>query len=163
MEKREVVIGRNVRFDENLLFKDLVVCVSLRPTLNKLEETSEPVSTSEQSLSADDETESTYGIPGSTSIPESRRSDRKRKPPSYLNDYEVSMNVCEALLCESNAAESDDRWKDAKIAELNSMKKHDVWTLVNKQQDKKIIRSHWVLRQKENGTLKARLVASGWD
>lgn len=162
LEAEEIVIGRDVRFDENQLFKDLMVRVSSRPGLSNLKE-AEPVNEEEDPAVADDDLNQMDSTSAEDGTEDLRRSDRTRKPPSYLNDYEVSMNLCEALLCDSGDTESDDYWRDAKIAELNSMKKHNVWTLVTKPEGKKIIRSNWVLRTKENGTRKARLVASAWD
>ncbi|KAM7248937.1 hypothetical protein ACFE04_008359 [Oxalis oulophora] len=138
-----------------------------QPSLNRVE----PVIEEEDSTIVDDDLEPVVPAnddtaPAEGEEPEAenlRRSDRARKTPTYLKDYEVSMNICEALLCDSNAAESDDGWKDAKKAELDSMKKHDVWTLVPKRENMKVIRTRWVLRTKENGKKKARLVATGWD
>lgn len=87
----------------------------------------------------------------SLSNSEPRQSTRTRKLSIYLKDYEVSLNVCEALLCEPNAVENSDVWDEAKKNELRSMP------------DMKVNKSHWILRVKDNGKRKARLVASDWD
>ena len=78
---------------------------------------------------------------------EVRRGECIRQQPKRFRDYEVSiLNVCEASLCESNEAENEDSWREAKVAELKSMKQHNVWTLVPKRSDKKEINLRWVLQ-----------------
>lgn len=55
------------------------------------------------------------------------------------------MNTCEPLLSESDDAENDHR-EDTKFDELESMKKHNVWTL--NVISMKIINTRWILRIK---------------
>lgn len=48
-------------------------------------------------------------------------------------------------------------------AELQAMNKNQVWTLVERPQDKNFIDSKWIFKIKSNGTPKARLVARGYQ
>jgi len=63
---------------------------------------------------------------------------------------------------------SDDGWILAMQEELNQFQRNDVWDLVPKPQQKNIIRTKWVFRNKltEQGEVvrnKARLVAQGYS
>ena len=66
------------------------------------------------------------------------------------------------------AEESDSwfKWKQAMNEEVNSMKKHDVWDIVPRPKDKRVINSKWIFNIKEDPNskerkYKARLVAVG--
>ena len=63
---------------------------------------------------------------------------------------------------------TDDGWILAMQDELNQFKRNDVWDLVPKPQQKNIIRTKWVFRNKLNEQddvvrNKARLVAQGYS
>ena len=161
LETEQIVIGRDIRFDESTMFKDTIVNIVRVSAVSS--ESRETTSTVDADTPHSDPEITEEQSPSTTPAPEVRRSDRVRKKPARLQDYEVSMNVCEALLCQSTDTEDADVWVEAKRAELNSMKKHDVWTLVPKEKDMKVIKTNWILRTKENGVRKARLVAAGWD
>lgn len=73
---------------------------------------------------------------------EPRRSSHERKMPAQFDDYEVSINFCEALLGEDSG---DPKWDEAKKAEMASMEKFGVWKLVPRPSNAQVIRSKWVL------------------
>lgn len=93
---------------------------------------------------------------------------RTRKPPSYQQDYE--MYHC-ALSCmgepsslkEALQGEECEHWKEAMKKELESHKKHQTWSIVERPKDKEVIDSRWVFKKKENNIYKARLVAKGFQ
>lgn len=62
---------------------------------------------------------------------------------------------------------SHPEWFDAMKTEIDSLRDHDVWELVELPKDRKLVGSKWVFKVKRNadGSLercKARLVAQGW-
>lgn len=71
----------------------------------------------------------------------------------------MTVEYCEALFVE-NAA--DPKWDAPKAAEMKSMQDFDVWELVPRPKNTKVIRSKWVSQEKP-GKLKARLVAIGCE
>lgn len=78
-------------------------------------------------------------------------------------DEEIPKNVREAQ--ESNYSED---WRQAMDEELASMKKHDVWDIIPRPKDKKVIKNKWIFNIKENPNgkqrrYKARLVALGCE
>lgn len=92
-----------------------------------------------------------------------RRSKRiKDQQAAMLSiDEEIPKNVREAQ--ESNNSED---WRQAINEELASMKKYDVWDIVPRPKDKKVIKNKWIFNIKENPNCeqrryKARLVALG--
>lgn len=102
---------------------------------------------------------------------------------AYNNDYNQIIDECnessgKALLSfaldlsepkslkEALSSDNSDLWKKAMEEEITSMKKLDVWDLVKRPENAKVIGSKWVLKYKydENGQIeraKARLVALG--
>lgn len=56
-----------------------------------------------------------------------------------------------------------EKYNQAMAAELTSMKRNDVWDVVDRPVGESVISSKWDLRQKHDGTFKARLVARGFE
>jgi hypothetical protein len=54
------------------------------------------------------------------------------------------------------------KWEQAMDRELQSIKDNDVWTLVPRPEDQRVVDSRWVLRIKDNGLYKARFCAKGF-
>ena len=110
LENEKIVIGRNVRFDESELFKDIVVNLTRVTVSSKTRKNTdvvtpqlEPVVT-EKGSSPSTSTSTKGSSPstnGSSPIFETRKSDRTRKQPLHLQDFDL--NLCEALLCQSAA------------------------------------------------------------
>lgn len=105
-----------------------------------------------------------------------KRSDRLRKPPGHLSDYEVYMafalnakNYVEELpdnVEELREREDWPEWEKAIKEELRSLEKNHTWDLVDLPAGKRVISSKWVfkIKHKADGSVdryKARLVAKG--
>jgi Reverse transcriptase (RNA-dependent DNA polymerase) len=60
-------------------------------------------------------------------------------------------------------SDAQKEWKAACHEELESLRRHNVFELVNPAKDHKIIRNRWVFDLKSDGCKKARLVAKGFS
>ena len=98
--------------------------------------------------------------------PPPRRSERERKQPSYygfqctLSDVKEPKSVSDAL--------KSQEWTDAMQAEIDSLRDHNVWELVELPEGRKPVGSKWVFKLKTNADgsverCKARLVAQGYS
>lgn len=107
--------------------------------------------------------------------PGPRRSQRKKTIPVRFSDYYNSL--FESFCSDSKSipenfkdvGDSSDRekWLVAINDELNSMKKNNVWSIVERPEMVKLLKSKWVFRIKEDSSgkkvrYKARLVAKGF-
>ncbi|UYV73744.1 hypothetical protein LAZ67_11000678, partial [Cordylochernes scorpioides] len=114
--------------------------------------------------------EETGSLPEETP-PDNRRPVRERKMPIKYNDHivyqaheeEIPKNYEETL--NSN---DKDLWYQAMLDELNSMRVHNVWKIVDRPKYQNIIKSNWVYFIKDTPdnvepTYKARLVAAGYN
>ncbi len=114
-------------------------------------------------------------------VPAPRRSSRESKIPERL-EVDPTKKVYLFNDLESIEGELDDpqtikaalngpnkeNWKKAIQSELESIKENDVWTVVERSSDKKIIGTRWVFKVKRNSNnepekFKARLVAKGYN
>ncbi|KAK9754490.1 Reverse transcriptase (RNA-dependent DNA polymerase) [Popillia japonica] len=120
-----------------------------------------------------------------------RKSSRERKQPEYLKDFlnegeeylkdflnegEIEHMVLNATsfveelptnLEEIKTRSDRKEWEGAIKEEMNSLKRNNTWTLVEKPKNIKLINSKWVFRIKRNQSgeavkYKARLVAKGF-
>jgi len=109
LESKTVRIARNVLFDENLFYKDLAEHSEIFKRASVTEGTccDDELAEIEQEPTETVDTES-------SEVPVVRQSSRERKRPSYLDDYEVTIGYCEALLTENS---SDPKWNEPKRAE----------------------------------------------
>ena len=111
-------------------------------------------------------------LPTAPETSELHRSQRTRKAPSWFGEYfakTASIDDTEDPKSWSEAVKSEhaQEWKDAAQAEINSLDKFGVWTLVDRPPQRKIVGCRWVFRTKkgEHGEVlkfKARLVAKGF-
>ncbi|KAK7601357.1 hypothetical protein V9T40_008798 [Parthenolecanium corni] len=157
LTEKRLQIARNVVFDEEKFYCELL------PVGTKVERAPE----SDGETSSDDEMDHHEAddsviapdLPIRTPEAAVRRSSRERRVPTHLQDYEVTVGYCEALLVEDP---DDPKWDKAKEIEMKSMSNFGVWELVPRRPGMKVIRSKWALREKPD-KLKARLVAVGCD
>ena len=107
----------------------------------------------------------------SSSVP--NREKRIIKAPiryDFDKDDENAHNAFISLVEPKNIGEAlkDDDWIQAMQEELNQFERNKVWTLVPRPEDRHIIGTRWVFRNKldDSGTVirnKARLVAQGYN
>lgn len=100
-----------------------------------------------------------------------RRYPKRNRSSKKFSDYFLFQATCEPSdpknLTEVLKRDDHDKWKEAMRAELHSMAKNKVWTLVDPPENQKIVKNKWVFRTKRNtmGEIvkyKARLVAKGF-
>jgi hypothetical protein len=60
-------------------------------------------------------------------------------------------------------ADTQEEWKLACCEELESLRRHKVYELVNPPKGRRVIKNHWVFDLKSDGQKKARLVAKGFS
>ena len=101
-------------------------------------------------------------------IPAPRRSTRVRRHYRPFESTSLSIHVEPKSFEEATTSPEKAKWFEAMEREMESLKHHDVWELVNLPPGKKIIGSKWVFKVKTNadGSIeryKARLVAQGYS
>lgn len=91
---------------------------------------------------------------------EPRKSHRTRKQPEKLNDYFTYLTYSEAT-----TGPEKEEWIKAINSEKQSLKENNVWELVDRAEagNRKVLTNKWVLKQKNDGKYKARLVARGCE
>lgn len=103
---------------------------------------------------------------------EQRQSDRIRKKPDWMNDYEMGMvgvvaNGEPKTNAEAIKRSHKEKWQEAVEAELDVLKRNNTWTEVNIEEATNIIDSKWCFKIKnsDSGNIKykARLVARGFQ
>lgn len=176
-EKKKIVVGRDIVFDENSLYCD-----------NKLEKKRVPkvvelVCDDAVNQNAVDPVDVAGPDDDSDSEPENqqpadvRRSGRVRRQPAWFDCYELA----ETALCAENFVEdipssveelrkrSDwPEWEAAIADEKASLVKNKTWTLTSLPPGKNLIDSKWIFKIKHNDVggidrYKARLVARGFS
>ena len=98
-----------------------------------------------------------------------RKSQRQRKSSDRYSEWvttAVEESDCPKSYTEAVQHHHQSRWESAMKDEMHSMKTNDVWELVPRPPDRKVIGSKWIFKVKmgSNGTIeryKARLVAQG--
>ncbi|UYV61245.1 hypothetical protein LAZ67_1004081 [Cordylochernes scorpioides] len=98
----------------------------------------------------------------------SDRPQRTRTIPKRFEDYvlattneTIPKDYDEAIACEDNK-----HWENAMLEEIQNMYSHQVWELVPRPVNAKVVKSKWVFKiskDQENKTYKARLVAMGYN
>lgn len=105
-----------------------------------------------------------------------RRSQRTRRLPRYLEDYEVEQfAMCSEAFLDSVPNSFEDaksrtdfkNWKAAIEDEISCLNKNKTWTVIDKPKNVKLLESKWVFRTKRDELRnvikhKARLVAKGF-
>ncbi|UYV67664.1 hypothetical protein LAZ67_5001520 [Cordylochernes scorpioides] len=102
-----------------------------------------------------------------TESSESDRPQRTRTIPKRFDDYvlattneTIPKDYEEAIACEDKK-----HWENAMLEEIQNMYSHQVWELVPRPVNAKVVKSKWVFKiskDQENKTYKARLVAMGY-
>ncbi|UYV77880.1 hypothetical protein LAZ67_15002657 [Cordylochernes scorpioides] len=103
-----------------------------------------------------------------TESSESDRPQRTRTIPKRFDDYvlattneTIPKDYEEAITCEDKK-----HWENAMLEEIQNMYSHQVWELVPRPVNAKVVKSKWVFKiskDQENKTYKARLVAMGYN
>ncbi|UYV64621.1 hypothetical protein LAZ67_3001351 [Cordylochernes scorpioides] len=98
----------------------------------------------------------------------SDRPQRTRTIPKRFDDYvlattneTIPKDYEEAIACEDKK-----HWENAMLEEIQNMYSHQVWELVPRPVNAKVVKSKWVFKiskDQENKTYKARLVAMGYN
>ena len=107
----------------------------------------------------------------SESEPELQRSGRERRPLNHYGEWAsvAGGNVKEpATVREALASPEKSKWMNAMEKEMQSLRKNDVWELVELPKDRRAVGSKWVFKLKTDadGAIechKARLVAQGFS
>lgn len=99
-----------------------------------------------------------------------RRSRRETREPVWAKDFEMHCDSSFFTITETPttyeeavSSENADKWKEAMDKELSVLRENNTWTIVQKPDNKKIIESKWVFKQKSETEFKARLVARGFQ
>lgn len=137
---------------------------------------SKPQETSDEEQEPEEESERKEDEPDKEEQQEKTRELRDRntlKPPvrytEYITDFWRGGNIAQCALIgevEEIAAEDalkDPNWKKAMQEEYESLMRMKTWKLEECPKDVKPLSCKWVLREKANGKLKARLVARGFE
>ena len=101
--------------------------------------------------------------------PQVRRGTRVRKPSlKLLESINLVVENDPSTLTEALAREDGEKWKEAILAEYNSLIEKQTWKLVQLPPNRKPLGCKWVfkLKRRADGSLdkyKARLVAKGYD
>ncbi|XP_024872522.1 uncharacterized protein LOC112455059 [Temnothorax curvispinosus] len=101
------------------------------------------------------------------------RDRRNLKPPAKFGDYILgyfrggnSANVAmigEVEDISVSDALKDENWRKAMSEELSSLIKIKTWDLVKHSKQVQLLTCRWILRRKQDGRFKARLVARGFE
>ena len=100
-----------------------------------------------------------------------RRSARERRAPNHYGEWASvasGMHKEPGTVAEAIASSEKAKWMNAMDKEMESLRKNDVWELVELPKDRKAIGSKWVFKLKtdSDGSVerhKARLVAQGFS
>lgn len=133
---------------------------------------------------ADDlETHTRYEVPGNSALAEESNSetenesiheieidddwDDSKNVPIHLNycfsnpNYLVSLEEKPLTYQEATSHENVAKWGPPIEAELNAMRKHKVFEIVERKKGMQVIPVKWIFTVKEDGSTKARIVAVG--
>lgn len=177
-EKKKIVIGRNVTFDEDVLVNQEQLVEILDES--EITDTVADVDADEQlnETEANDTQNEMQEEPESEISSSLRRGTRNRRPPErYRDNYGKSaFELCAEKYVQNDPstlekAKQGNDWKLWKIAiesEYNSLLKNNTWTLCDLPTNRKEIQCKWVFKVKRNfdGTVdkyKARLCAKGFS
>lgn len=102
-----------------------------------------------------------------TSNDQNSKDKRQRKLPEKFKDYVLNLDdiAMTALLTENYelSISNDKNWKAAMADEYNSLMTMDTWELVDLPKNVKPLSCKWVLKRKDDGRFKARLVIRGFE
>ncbi|KAH0813975.1 hypothetical protein GEV33_008816 [Tenebrio molitor] len=161
-QEKRIICGRDIVFDET---KFAIKEPSFYRSEQVEEEQAEEETDEKDRFESDTETEEKAN--------ECRRSNRERRPPKQLEDYDISMIVLGACVenvpvtyQELEGRPDEEDWQRAINEEMTALRENETWTLEELPKGKKAIDCKWVFKIKrdETGTLdkyKARLVVKG--
>lgn len=100
--------------------------------------------------------------------PRNLRDRRNLRKPAKFADYKLSSDEDTVLIGEVNdipvdEALKDKQWHKAMTEEFESLTNMQTWKLVELPENVKPLSCRWILREKQDGRLKARLVARGYQ
>jgi hypothetical protein len=161
-QEKRIICGRDIVFDETKF-------AIKEPSFYRSEQVEE-----EQ---AEEETDEKDRVESNTETEEKanecRRSNRERRPPKQLEDYDISMIALGACVenvpvtyQELEGRPDEEDWQRAMNEEMTALRENETWTLEELPKGKKAIDCKWVFKIKrdETGNLdkyKARLVVKG--
>lgn len=159
-----IIISRDVVFFENrFLHENDIQTPVIPPSILTSEESPEDQITEDEN---DDESELEININANAT---QRRSERRRKAkefPDHILYHVAEITSDPITVKEAMESPDHDRWKQAMDEEYTSLAENNVWTLVDRPTDRKVVQCKWVFHVKNsaNGEVryKARLVARGF-
>jgi len=81
------------------------------------------------------------------------RPQQERRLPTYLQDYECDQVIITFFAGEPQTFQEvtkDERWIEVMNEDIRMIEKNNTWQLVDKPQDKEVIRLKWIYRIKYN-------------
>ena len=168
LSRSKVIHSRDVIFNEKKLEGTEVEC-------NKEIETSKAIGIAPEELAETEPVdavepavvlEPAEGEPADQREIAVRRSGRQRNPVDRYGEWVTIADVEDPKTYEEAVATDEKKWRHAMEAEMQSLKKNDVWELARLPKDRKVIGCKWVYKTKvtPEGDIeryKARLVAQG--
>lgn len=90
---------------------------------------------------------------------QTKRSKRNRRPPAWIEDYDMTTCMCE---------ENESEWEEAIKAEIKAHLRNNTWKIIEKGEHENIVSCKMILKEKINvdgntHKKKARLVARGFS
>lgn len=166
--ERHVEVSCNVIFDEKVVSEDNCTEINCKIIDNgKLNIKIDEEEKIESDIDDEEGQEESYrSCESNDSEPEIQttrynlRNRRNINLPIRYNDYAMIGEINDISV---NDALNDLRWRKAMQEEIDALKAMDVWKLVDLPEGKKPLTCKWVLREKVDGRLKARIVARGFD
>lgn len=167
-EVKDVVSSSNVVFDDKIETESFAE-IEMLPAETSVERSD--TGSEYESLQAD-ETEVEESPPVSP-VRRNLRNRRVLRPPSKFKDYVTDTALILHDFEESIPGETsdipvsealkDENWKKAMSEEFDSLTKMKTWILTEKPIDITPLTCRWVLRKKDDGKYKARLVVRGFE
>ena len=179
-DKRKIEISCDVVFDEKLdqNFNSTEIFLDRKTEnlqeekhVSRQEESHDTESSDEESYTSIDEMDEELQIPDrreneSENVPQRALRDRRLlRPP---NRYDPCVSNFTALIGDVEEISVEDalnnpQWKRAMDDEMDSLDKTHTWLLTELPEGRKALSNRWVFRIKDDGKMKARLVARGYD
>ena len=184
-DQRKVIVGGSVKFVEHKLYRDYAQCYkNVQPTddlkyfdyyypnephYKSKGKTISPIiqdDNSEKSITNEDSIEDNI-------LDQNVEINYDEVPESFIPRDSLQMipqvNVVlndhgskDKIPSTTNEALHHPGWQKAMRKEMDSIRKHNVYQLVEKPEGKRIVSLRWVFTKKHDGLLKARLVARGF-
>ena len=160
MKTQKIYFSRDVIFDEMSFRKE-------KEEIIQEQETSTRIELESNTETSDSETTNEIMEEPKTS----RKSSRARKAPNHYGEWVNMANenkIEPKTVKEARSGENQLQWIEAMQNEINSLKEHQVWDLVELPPGRKAIGSKWIFKCKTDAEgnverYKARLVAQGFN